>query len=95
MKTYTIERVGPLGNHGYALRCLLLKRELGVFPTTGQAEAFAAGYTEAGGFTADALICDLKGLLEHYVSGRPDCTGGTTRTQAMATLREAAAYLNR
>jgi ribosomal protein S15P/S13E len=33
------------------------------------------------------VIVDLKALLEHYVSGRAD--NGSTRTQALVTIKEA------
>lgn len=33
------------------------------------------------------VIVDLKAMLEHYVSGRKD--NGSTRTQALVTIKEA------
>ena len=35
------------------------------------------------------VISDLKSLLEHYVSGRPDNWDGSTRTQALVTIKQA------
>jgi hypothetical protein len=35
------------------------------------------------------VICDLTSLLEHYVSGRPDNWDGSTRTQALVTIKQA------
>jgi len=94
MDVFAIERVGPAHDHGYAVTCLLTKRELGRFDTHRQAEAFVEGYKAAGGFDAVELIIDLKSLLEHYVSGRADNWDGSTRHQANVTLRKAKAYLD-
>jgi len=35
------------------------------------------------------VIVDLKGMLEHYVSGRADNWDGSTRTQALVTIKQA------
>ena len=35
------------------------------------------------------VIVDLKGMLEHYVSGRADNWDGSTRTQALVTIQQA------
>jgi len=35
------------------------------------------------------VIVDLKALLEHYVSGRADNWDGSTRTQALVTIKQA------
>ena len=35
------------------------------------------------------VIVDLAFLLEHYVSGRADNWDGSTRTQALVTIKEA------
>ena len=93
MDTFNITRVGPAHDYGYAVRDLLTQKELGVFDTKRQAEAFVQGYKEAGGFTAVELIIDLKGMLEHYVSGRPNNWDGTTKKQALAVIAEANRYL--
>lgn len=36
----------------------------------------------------ETLLLDAWGLLDHYTSGRPDNWDGTTRTQALATIRD-------
>ena len=95
MDMFSIERVGPAHDYGYAVTCLLTKRELGRFDTHRQAEAFVEGYKAAGGFDAAELIIDLKSLLEHYVSGRTDNWDGTTKTQAVTTLRKAGAFFDK
>ena len=92
--TCVIERVGPAHDYGYAVTCLLTKRELGRFDTHRQAEAFVEGCKAGGGFDAVELIIDLKALLEHYLSGRSGNWDGTTKTQAMVTLRKAKAFFD-
>ncbi len=45
------------------------------------------------GWTPDGdiynVIVGLKGMLEHYVSGRADNWDGSTRTQALVTIKQA------
>jgi hypothetical protein len=94
MDMFAINRVGPAHDYGYAVTCLLTQRELGRFDTHRQAEAFVEGCKAGGGFGAVELIIDLKALLEHYLSGKPDNWDNTTKTQAMVTLRKAKAFLD-
>jgi len=38
-------------------------------------------------------LIDIAGMLEHYTSGRPDNWDGSTKRQALATIREAKALI--
>ena len=40
-----------------------------------------------------AVMVDLVAMLDHYAHGRPDNWDGSTKGQALATLREARALL--